>query len=205
MNINNLYKVERKDVERCVTTLKDAFRDDPLWREVFRDDPNKDQALTGFYTMPILYGLKFGKVFAPSAGIEGVAVWLPGEKSFMGFLGLLRCGALSCGAKFGKSTMNNLSRLGKHLVPDRKRHMKDKKYTYLLIIGVKSEHQGKGYGGALLKKIVAECDESNRYLYLETESEGTAMFYEKHGFNTVQKINVDRINVPMWEMARPPQ
>lgn len=203
--MNDLYKIEKKDVERCVTTLKDAFKDDPLWKEVFRDDPDKDKALTGFFTIPILYGLKFGKVYATSAQIEGVAVWLPGEKSYMGFLGLLRSGAASCGAKIGKPSMKNLSVLGKHLEPDRKRCMKCKKFTYLMIIGVNTDNQGKGYGSTLLKKIAAECDEARRYLYLETESEETAMFYEKHGFYTEKKINVDRINVPMWEMARPPQ
>jgi ribosomal protein S18 acetylase RimI-like enzyme len=203
MEKNDLYKIEKNDVERCVTTLKDAFKDDPLWKEVFRDDPDKDKALTGFFTIPILYWIKFGKVYATSEQIEGVAVWLPGEKSYMGFLGLLRSGAASYGARIGKPSMKNLSLLGKHLEPDRKRFMKGKKYTYLTIIGVNSTHQGKGYGSILLNKIAAECDEAGEHL--ETESEETVKFYEKHGFYIQQKINLSKINVPMWEMVRPPQ
>lgn len=133
--MHDLYEIDKNDVERCVITLKDAFKDDPLWKEVFHDDPDKDKALTGFFTIPILYGIKFGKVYATSERIEGVAVWLPGEKSYMGFLGLLSSGAASCGAKIGKPSMKNLSILGKHLEPDRKRFMKGKKYSYLMVRG----------------------------------------------------------------------
>jgi len=205
MDNNDLYKIEKKDVERCVATLKYAFKDDPLWNRIFRDDPDKDKALTGFFTIPILYGIQFGKVYATSTHIEGVAVWLPGEKSYMGLLGLLRSGALSCCAKIGRSSIKNLSVLGKQLEPDRKMNMKGMKFTYLSIIGVNSEDQGKGFGSVLLNKITAECDETNRHLYLETESEKAVKFYEKHGFYKKQKINVNKMNIPMWEMIRPPQ
>lgn len=203
--MNTLYKVNKKDVRACVATLKDAFKNDPLWNRVFRDDPNKDKALEAFFTIPVLYGLKYGKVYAVSERIEGVAVWLPGEKSRMGFWGILRSGAISCGAAIGKSSMNGFSALSKQLEPDRKRIMAGKKYIYLSIIGVHSEYQGKGYGTLLLDFIKAECDENGYYMYLETETQDNVGFYEKHGFYTEQIITVAGIDLPIWEMVRPPQ
>ncbi|TVR57889.1 MAG: GNAT family N-acetyltransferase [Spirochaetaceae bacterium] len=204
MHAENLYELEKKDLDKAVATLKDAFQDDPVWNAVFRDDPNIDKALTGFFAIPLLYGMKFGKAYATSEQLEGVAVWVPGEKSSMGFLRLIASGAVSYGSRIGSVSMKNLSTLAKQLEPDRKRIMSGKSYTYLTVIGVGSEYQGKGYGSTLLKKITTECDETNRYLYLETESEESVRFYERHGFRTEQKIVVSHIDVPMWQMIRPP-
>ncbi len=204
MRIDNLYKITRNDVENAVATLKDAFHDDPVWSAVFRDDPNTDKALSGVFTMSVLHGMKFGKAYATSERLEGVAVWVPGEKSSMGLLRLISSGAVSYGRHIGGPSVKNLSALSKQLEPDRKRLMSDKSYTYLTIIGVGSDNQGKGYGSVLLNKIKEDCDETQRYLYLETESEESVRFYERHGFHTEQKIIVKHIDVPMWQMIRPP-
>lgn len=83
--------------------------------------------------------------------------------------------------------------------------MAGKKYIYLSIIGVHSESRGKGYGSLLLDFMKAECDEYGYYLYLETETEDNVGYYEKHGFYTEQTITVPGIDLPVWEMVRPPQ
>jgi hypothetical protein len=42
-------------------------------------------------------------------------------------------------------------------------------------------------------------------MYLETERRINVGFYEKHGFYTEQTITVSGIDLPIWEMVRPPQ
>lgn len=200
-----VYEVQKNDTKKACETFMEAFADDPLWNRVFGDDPDKNKSLEGFFTIPVLYGIKYGRVFASTPDLEGVAVWLPGEKSYMGFTGLLKSGALSAGAKIGKSSMKNLSVLSKQLEPDRKRIMKGKKFIYLMIIGVRPENQGMGYGKNLLEKIKKECDDTKSYLYLETETKENVGYYEKHGFYVEQMINVKGLDIPMWEMVRPPQ
>jgi len=99
MSCSNLYSLAREDIPKAVETLKDAFSNDPLWKKVFKEDPDKDQALTAFFSIPLLYGMKFGKARATSSSLEAVAVWLPGKFANMGMWGMLRSGALFHGMK----------------------------------------------------------------------------------------------------------
>ena len=201
----SLYPLTKADIPQAVICLKDAFKDDPLWAEVFRTDPHKDKSLSGFFTIPLLYGMKFGKVYATSPQIEGVAVWVPGKYANMTSWGMLRCGALQYGMKMGKDSIRNLSIISRQLGPDRKRLMKDEPYIYLTMIGIRSGKQGKGLGSKIMNTIKEECDREGVHLYLETEKEDNLPFYEKHGLMVLQKIVFEKINQPMWEMARKPE
>ena len=185
--------------------LKDSFKDDPLWNEVFREDPDRENSLSNFYTIPLLYGMKFGKACATSSAIEGVAVWLPEKYANLNMWGLLRAGALKYGAKMGKETMRNLAIVSNKLGPDRKKLMQGKAYQYLMILGVTNEAQGQGLGSKLMDDIKEECDKKGLHLYLETEKEENISFYEKHGFSLLQEIILDKLQVPMWEMERKPR
>ncbi|MDO9535332.1 MAG: GNAT family N-acetyltransferase [Bacillota bacterium] len=205
ISTSSLYRLTKEDIPKAVACLKDAFKDDPLWAEVFKHEPDRDKALSGFFTTPLLYGMKFGKVYATSSEIEGVAVWVPGKHANMSVWGMLRCGALSYGMKMGKESMSNLSIVSKQLGPDRNRLMKNKPYKYLTIIGVCSLVQGKGLGSKIMDTIKEECTREGLHLYLETESEENLSFYEKHGFTLLQKIVFKKINMPMWQMMRKPQ
>ena len=204
MSESNLYPIQAEDVSKAVKVLKNAFEGDPLWSKVFNDDPHPEQSLTSFFTIPILYGLVFGKVYAPSKEIEGVAIWVPGKKSYMTMLRLIRCKALSHGIKIGRSTMKNMSVFSKKVEPDRKKRMKGKEYTYLTAIGVDPSFQGKGYGTLLINNIKEESDQLGHDLYLETESEENVTFYEKRGFHMLQKVHLEKLGVPIWQMLRPP-
>lgn len=204
MSTSNLYRLTKEDIPRAVGCLKDAFRDDPLWTEVFKNDPDKDNALSGFFTCPLLYGMKFGKVYATSPEIEGVAAWVHGKYAEMTMWRMLRCGALLYGAKMGRETVRNLSIVSKQLGPDRKRLMKNKPYLYLMVIGMFSQAQGKGLGSKLVGAMIEECARERLHLYLETEKEENLSFYEQHGLTVLQKIVFKKINLPMWLMERKP-
>ena len=202
---SSLYRLTNEDLPRAVECLKDAFKDDPLWAEVFKNDPDRERALTGFYTCPLLYGMKYGKAYAVSPEIQGVAVWVPGRYSNMSMWGMLRCGALSYGLWMGKETMRNMAIVSKQLGPDRNSFMKNKPYSYLMIIGVSSAAQQKGLGSIMMDLLKEESDRDGLYLYLETEKEENVPFYEKHGFTVLQKIVFKKLNLPMWEMERRPR
>lgn len=204
MSAASLYRLTKEDVPKAVECLKDAFKDDPLWTEVFKNDPHRDTALSGFFTCPLLYGIKFGKVYATSPKIEGVVVWVPGKYADMTMWRMIRCGALTYGAKMGKEARRNLSILSKQLDPDRKRLMKNKRYIYVTILGITSTEQGKGFGSKLMDAIQEECTREGLHLYLETEKEENLSFYEKHGLTLLQSITLEKIDLPLWQMERTP-
>ncbi len=201
----SLYRLTKEDIPQAVACLKDAFKDDPLWIEIFRNDPHRDKSLTHFFTIPLLYGMKFGKAYATSSKIEGVAVWIPDKHANMNMWDMFRSGALPYGMKISKEAIRNLSIISKQLGPDRKRLMKNKPYKYLTIIGIVSQEQGNGLGSKIMDVIKQECDKDRVYLYLETEKEENLPFYEKHGLRVLQEVMFKKINLPMWEMARSPQ
>lgn len=199
-----LYRLKREDIPRAVERLKDAFKEDPIWEEIFKNDPDRDRALTGFYTCPLLYGMKFGKVYAPSHKIEGVAVWLPDRHATMTPLKMLLSNALFHCMSMGKESARNLTTLSKQLEADRKRLMKERSYLYLSIIGIGSQAQRKGLGSRLMRAIIEECSRKKLYLYLETETEENTRFYEKHGLTLLQKTIIEKINLPMWQLVYRP-
>ncbi len=205
MPTSSLYRLTKEDIPKAVACLKDAFKNDPLWAVVFKNDPDRDKSLSGFFTIPLLYGMKFGKVYATTPEIEGVAIWVPDKHANMTMWGMLRSGGLSYGMKMGRETISNLSIISNQLGPDRKRLMENNPYKYLTIIGVLSQAQGKGFGSRIMNAIKEECDREGVHLYLETEKEDNLPFYEKHGLNVLEEVVFKKINMPMWLMARKPQ
>ena len=201
----SICRLTKEDIPRAVECLKDAFKDDPLWAEVFKNDPDKDNSLTGFYATPLLYGIKYGKAYSATPEIEGVAVWVPGKFATMTMWRMFRCGALLYGAKMGKETLQNLSIISKQLGPERKSLMKNKTYQYLMIIGVSGRAQGMGLASKLMDAMKEESEREGIHLYLETEKEENIAFYEKHGFKMLKKIVLKKLQLPMWLMERKPE
>ena len=201
MPIETLYPIKITDLDKAVACLKDAFKNDPVWNAVFADDPNKDEALSAFYSCPILYGLKYGKVYADSENINGVAVWLPKKYANMGFWGMLRSGALKFGTKMDQTTMKKMSFISKQLGKNRKKLMGNSHYYYLMIIGVHSDFQGKGIGSKLLDAIKEDCRNEYCQLFLETETEENVNFYTKNGFQLLNQLSLDHLNLPMWSLT----
>lgn len=201
----DFYRPTKDDLSRVVECLRRAFRDDPLWNEVFRDDPNREESLNSFFTCPVLYGMRFGQVYASSPEIEGVFVLLPSKHADMSLWGMLLSGALKYGSRMGRTSLNNLAILSRQLGPDRKKMMRGKAYQYLAIIGVDPDHQGKGHGSRFMSAIVDQCDQERLHLYLETEIKENIPFYEKHGLGVLQRIDIQKLGLPMWQMAYVPK
>lgn len=176
-----LYRLKREDIPRAVERLKDAFKEDPIWEEIFKNDPDRDRALTGFYTCPLLYGMKFGKVYAPSHKIEGVAVWLPDRHATMTPLKMLLSNALFHCMSMGKESARNLTTLSKQLEADRKRLMKERSYLYLSIIGIGSQAQRKGLGSRLMRAIIEECSKKNSISILRQRQKRILAFMRSMG------------------------
>ena len=201
---NGLYRLEKKDVEKAGRVLLDAFQDDPVWNAVFTGETGGRQILTAFYETPLRYCLQHGSVYASSENLEGVAAWVPGERSEMTFWRMLGSGALKSGMKMGMKAAKRMQTVFKPVEQDRKQYMKEAgtAFLYLQIIGVAASFQGKGFGRKLLNAVIAESERTGKPIYLETETEQNVEMYKKYGFRLIQRITLPEINLPMWEMVR---
>ena len=118
---------------------------------------------------------------------------------------MLHSGAILSGMRLGAKVGKKMSLIFEPMENDRKKHMQQKDYIYLYVVGVSKEYQGNGYGGKLLRALIDMCDESRIPIYLETEIETNVRLYEKFGFKTLDQITLPVVNDPMWEMKREPK
>jgi ribosomal protein S18 acetylase RimI-like enzyme len=76
-------------------------------------------------------------------------------------------------------------------------------HQYLHVIGVASQHHGRGIGHSLLKPALRRFDREGQAAYLETFKTKNVSFYEKLGFRTVGRVEFAPLP-PGWLMLREP-
>jgi hypothetical protein len=67
---------------------------------------------------------------------------------------------------------------------------KGKSYWYLHYVGVRPEHQGKGWGSAAIREGLTRARTEGLPVYLETAKETNVALYRKLGFKLIGKWNV---------------
>ncbi|MBN1815295.1 MAG: GNAT family N-acetyltransferase [Anaerolineae bacterium] len=198
--LDNLYRLQKKDVPQAAIVLADAFQHDPVWNAVFGDATLAQRAYA--FETPIRYGLKYGEVYAPSDAMEGVAAWFPGELADMTVWRILRSGAFWSGMKIGARIARKMQPIFRPIETDRRENMSGEPYIYLQVIGVAPTFQGQGLAGELLRALIEESEQIGVSLYLETETEANVSMYEHFGFAVIKQIVLPVIDLPMWEMTR---
>ena len=74
---------------------------------------------------------------------------------------------------------------------------------YLPLIGVDPSCQGRGFGSALLRYALAQCDRDGVAAYLESSNPRNVPLYERHGFEPLGSIQAGT-SPPMVPMLRRP-
>ena len=75
---------------------------------------------------------------------------------------------------------------------------------FLPLIGVDPARQGRGYGSALLRHALTQCDRDNVPAYLESSNPRNLPLYERHGFRALGSIQVGS-SPTLVPMLRVPQ
>ncbi|MHA2392744.1 MAG: GNAT family N-acetyltransferase [Promethearchaeota archaeon] len=194
--INELYKIQKKDLKNAVNVLDNAFSEDSMWKEVFNDE-DKNRILT---EVMVRFCLKYGNVFSTSDNLEGVMAIAPHDKE-MTFFRIIRSGAFSLSMKI--SSESKIMKVLSNAVEEAKKSLNLGSYIHLLIMGVSQEFQGKGFGGKLLRAVIEKAEIERKAIYLETQKEENVSLYEKYGFSVKKKLNLpEPLNLPMWLMVR---
>ena len=95
----NMYEVKKKDIHRAGFVLADAFQHDPVWKKVL--EGAKIEQKRAFFEGPVRYGLKYGKVYATSDNLEGIAAWVSENHADMTIWRGIRSGSMISGLKLG--------------------------------------------------------------------------------------------------------
>jgi len=200
-----LYRVRKEDVSQAVKVLADAFQYDPLWNKICEGESDLNKRFQTIFEVPVKQCLKYGEVYAPSEALEGIIGWVPRKHADMTPWRIIRSGAIGAAMRMGLNVSKKMGPIFKPINEDRHRHMTGYDYIYLLIVGIATELQGKGFGRKLLGLVIEESERKGLKLYLETETEENVEMYEHFGFKLLKKITLPIVDLPMWEMVRIPK
>ena len=78
-------------------------------------------------------------------------------------------------------------------------------HRYLDFIGVHPDHQGMGFGGALLASMTADCDERGVAAYLESSNPLNEPLYARYGFASRGPIELPSGTPEITAMWRDPR
>lgn len=183
-----------RDLDRAVSVVVLAFSADPAARWAY---PESARYLAHFPAAVRAFG---GKAAALGTchhvpGFRGAAMWLPP-------------GALpdeeALGAVFQASVPEpRLSELFAVFERMASCHPAEP-HWYLPLIGVDPACQRQGYGAALLRPTLAQCDRDGIAAYLESSNPANLPLYQRHGFAVLDTIQVGS-SPPIYPMLRRPQ
>jgi GNAT superfamily N-acetyltransferase len=182
------------EAERCFAVLTLAFAADPAARWAW---PDPQQYVDAFPRFTRAFG--GGAVDAGTAhyveGFSGVALWLPPGIS-PDEASLMRAIADTVADELKDAMFSMFEQMDAY-------HPHEP-HWHLPLIGVDPVSQGRGYGSALLSRVLDECDRQRRLAYLEATSPRNVSLYERHGFAVLGTIQVGT-SPPIFPMVRKPR
>lgn len=190
------------DIEEAAEVLADAFFDDPIQAWLLPDAERRTARLRRVFGAELrhhLVGLRStalalesdrGRI-ASVAGWTPPSLWRPGIRA-MSAIGLAYISVLGPRALRGLRFLHRIDRA----------HPTEP-HWYLAVLGTAPVHQGRGHASAALRQVLDRCDNDLVPAYLESSKESNVPFYERHGFQVTERIEVPGVP-PVWLMWRDP-
>jgi ribosomal protein S18 acetylase RimI-like enzyme len=154
--------------------------------------PDPQKYLLHFSSFAKAFG---GKAFANKSAqyignYSGAALWLPPhvDPDVETLLGLLK-----------QTTSEDAQEIVPRVIDKMGRYHPTEPHWYLPLLGIDPIHHGKGLGSALLKYATTKFDNENVLAYLESSNPRNIPLYERHGFEVLGTIEVEKFPpiVPM--------
>jgi ribosomal protein S18 acetylase RimI-like enzyme len=197
-------RLQKRQAKAAAEVLTRAFFDDPLINYFYPDAAERQQRMPYAHRFILNHGIRYGEAYVASARLEGIAVWLPSEGIDMTLRRAIRAGSLPLVFRMGREASNRMRYFGEHMESLHKK-LVPRRHWYLQVIGVAPESQGRGYGGRLMKPMLARADREGLPCYLETQNENNVALYRHHGFEVIKELVVPGTAFNNWIMLREPR
>lgn len=200
----SIASLQRPEFGEASNVLARAFFDTDQWAAVVPDEAIRRSKLQQMFEGTLKTAHVAGGVAERSDGFEAVALWLPPGRTF-GFWPIVRSGFASARFVFTPPMLplRPMTRMLRQFDEEHKRRMPNP-HWYLMALGADPDHQGRGFGSALVDHGVRRADAEGAPVYLETESGPNVHFYESLGFEVVGTIVIDAYDLPMSILVRCP-
>ena len=199
-DLENLFRFDKTNIHRAGKVAAKAYFEADDFSNSSMDSSKQMKFLINLMNLTFRISQKFGWVYAPTKNIEGVAAWLPHDKTNLSNWHYIRNGALSVIIGPGKERRKQLMRYSNLANKKHKQHASFP-HMYLYNLAIDPQHQGNGYASRLLTPMFAKLDENNLPCYLETH-ERNIQLYEHFGFELVEQISLPEFDEEVWLMMR---
>ena len=192
-------KASEEDLPQLADALGRAFEDDPGFSHLLPDPRERAERLRLFFetelrTFAIAHGLAW-----TTDELIGGAIWLPPDAWRVPVATTLREVAPMIrvfGRRLPLALRSRLRMEG--------RHPRKPPHTYLAVMGVAPEWQGKGLGSILMRPGLESIDARRGPAYLEASTPRSRELYRRHGFEVTGEFNLPSGGPPVWQMWREP-
>jgi GNAT superfamily N-acetyltransferase len=199
--LRGLLRVDKAGIKQAATALSLAFFDYPLMKYLFPGEMKRKAGLSCLFEYYLNYSVRYGEVFATSANMEGVVIWVPPGHYHMGFFRTLRAVPLSVLFRLGSLANERMKGSDGYMESVHKRLI-TRSHWYLGTLGVIPEMQGKGFASKLLNPMLARIDEAGLPCYLETQLEARVDLYGHFGFRAIDESIIPGTTITNWGMLR---
>ena len=195
--MSEIVRADRMGHAALVETLAQAFQTDPALSWILPDPDHRARALRGLFRVLVPADMRAGLALR-TAGNEAAALWRAPGQAHSGTLEFLRT-VVPLVATFGTTLPRGLK-----VQESIDAHRPKGRFWYLHYVGVRSEHQGKGHGGRIIRAQTATADAEGMPCWLETATPVNVPLYERLGFVTQVEWDVAGGGPHFWGMMRPP-
>lgn len=189
-------KISHADPEKAqiASTLASAFQDDPALAWIIRSEQMRRKQLPRFFSIMAEQSHTHGTVLA-SPERHAAALLYPS--------GVIRDDNLWTSLRLLSIFKTSLPRGLKVADAMHKRHPDPQPYTYLRYVGVAPSAQGKGWGGAMVRAVIASAAVEGQGVLLEIATPSNVAIYTRLGFETVSEWEVPAGGPKFWTMVHP--
>lgn len=199
-----LLKLSDKHIIEASKVFTEAFIDYPLFSYMVEDPSARPRIYPHIFQLMIKHTIKFGEAYATSENMEGIALWLPSERSDISIWSNLTNGGIGLFLKMGLRIAYR-SMMFTEFASKLHHEVITSPHIYLFQIGVKKRHRGKGYASKLMRPMMERADGEGQPIFLETHDESNIPIYQRYQFETRRHDKIPGSDVNHWTMIRTPQ
>lgn len=199
-NIKGLYKIKKKDIEKCAETAAQAFIDDETSKFILSSKLTY-KTLYDFYL--VIYKAIYNKMymFSDSENIDGFIIISPIKNSELSLWDFIQAGGLKLIFSNGLDFVLRSLNYEKNCIKIREQFVSSDDW-YIFQFGVAPAKQGIGLGSKIMKPILNWFDSEKIACYLETQKDVNVDIYNHFGFVLKSIDTLPNKNIKQFAMLR---
>lgn len=196
MELHNLYRVERDDMEKLQDMLTECFENDPLYMNLIPEEETRKKLLPELFECDLyeMFGTSC-EIYADSADFNGMVIvsdesepYNPITFYLTEFLAGLRTDGVLIKEDHSLKTLWNFL-IGKDYLNSKwTDDLHQDERLHIIYFAVRPSMQGRGIAGHMMREIIKYADEKELMVSLETHNSKNIPMYEHFGFRIFETV-----------------